>query len=149
NILMIIDINDPANPKEAARWWFPGQWTGGGEKPGEDWVEPDRGLREGLPKIWTFLHDITTYKDRAYLAYRDHGVIIMYISDIRKPTMVSQIKWSPPRKETHTALVSSFRRTEAGRILSSPPTRSSTPSNVRLVTCTSWMCVTKKIRCRF
>jgi LVIVD repeat-containing protein len=51
NILMILDINDPAHPKEVARWWFPGQWIAGGEKPGENWVEPDRGLREGLPKI--------------------------------------------------------------------------------------------------
>ena len=34
------------------------------------------GLREGLPKIWVALHDITTYKDRAYLAYRDQGIII-------------------------------------------------------------------------
>ncbi len=103
NILMIIDINDPANPKEVARWWFPGQWTAGGEKPGENWVEPDRGLREGLPKIWVALHDITTYKDRAYLAYRDKGVIILDISDVRKPTMISQIKWSPPEEgNTHS-----------------------------------------------
>ena len=103
NILMIIDINDPANPKEVARWWFPGQWTAGGEKPGENWVEPDRGLREGLPKIWVALHDITTYKDRAYLAYRDQGIIILDISDVRKPTMISQIKWSPPEEgNTHS-----------------------------------------------
>jgi len=47
---MIVDITNPAQPKEVARWWFPGQWTAGGEKPGENWVEPDRGLREGLPR---------------------------------------------------------------------------------------------------
>ena len=51
NILMIIDINDPANPKEVARWWFPGQWTAGGEKPGDNWVEPDRGLRKDCPRF--------------------------------------------------------------------------------------------------
>jgi hypothetical protein len=103
NILLIIDINDPAKPKEVARWWFPGQHTAGGEKPGEDWVEPDRGLREGLPKIWVALHDMTTYKDRAYLAYRDQGIIILDISDVRKPTMISQIKWSPPEEgNTHS-----------------------------------------------
>ncbi len=103
NILMIIDINNPAEPKEVSRWWFPGQWTAGGEKPGDNWVEPDRGLREGLPKIWVSLHDITTYKDRAYLAYRDEGVIILDISDIRKLTKVSQIKWSPPEEgNTHS-----------------------------------------------
>ncbi len=103
NILLIVDINDPANPKEIARWWFPGQWTAGGEKAGADWVEPDGGLRQGLPKIWVALHDITTYKDRAYLAYRDQGVIILDISDVRKPTKVSQIKWSPPEEgNTHS-----------------------------------------------
>lgn len=103
NILMIVDINDPANPKEVARWWMPGQHIAGGEKPGEDWVEPDRGLRVGLPKIWVALHDITTYKDRAYLAYRDEGVIILDISDIRKPAKISQIKWSPPEEgNTHS-----------------------------------------------
>jgi hypothetical protein len=103
NILIIVDINDPAKPKEVARWWFPGQWTGGGEKPGENWVDPDRGLREGLPKIWVMLHDITTYKDRAYLAYRDEGVVILDISDLRKPTKIGQIKWSPPEEgNTHS-----------------------------------------------
>jgi hypothetical protein len=68
NILLIVDINDPANPKEVARWWYPGQWIAGEEKPGENWVAPNGGLREGLPKIWVALHDITVYKDRAYLA---------------------------------------------------------------------------------
>jgi hypothetical protein len=103
NILIIADITDPAKPREVSRWWFPGQWTAGGEKRGENWVDPERGLREGLPKIWVFLHDITTYKDRAYLAYRDEGVIILDISDIRKPTKIGQIKWSPPEEgNTHS-----------------------------------------------
>jgi hypothetical protein len=103
NILIVVDINDPAAPKEVARWWFPGQWTAGGEKPADDWVEPDGGLREGLPKIWVALHDMTTYKDRAYLAYRDQGVIILDISDPAKPTKISQIKWSPPEEgNTHS-----------------------------------------------
>ena len=99
NILIIADITDPANPKEVSRWWYPGTWTAGGEKPGENWVEEN----EVLPKIWVYLHDITTYKDRAYLAYRDMGVIILDISDIRKPTMISQIRWSPPEEgNTHS-----------------------------------------------
>ncbi len=103
NILLILDINDPANPKEVARWWFPGQHTAGGEKPGDNWVEAGAGLRIGLPKIWVSLHDITTYKDRAYLAYRDEGVIILDISDVRKPTKIGQIKWSPPEEgNTHS-----------------------------------------------
>ena len=77
-ILLIVDINDPAKPKELSRWWFPGQHTAGGEKTGEGWID-DGGLREGLPKIWVSLHDMTTYKDRAYLAYRDQ-VSLFWIS---------------------------------------------------------------------
>ena len=30
---MVVDLSDPARPKEAGRWWFPGQNTGGGETP--------------------------------------------------------------------------------------------------------------------
>ena len=33
NIVMILDLKDPAKPEEAGRWWMPGQWTAGGEKP--------------------------------------------------------------------------------------------------------------------
>lgn len=58
NILIVVDITHPAKPKEVSRWWFPGQWTGGGEKPGENWID-DGGLREGLPKIWVSLHTKT------------------------------------------------------------------------------------------
>jgi hypothetical protein len=105
NILVIADINDPANPKEISRWWYPGSWTAGGEKLGENWLcgGGGAGLFQGLPKIWVYLHDVTVYKDRAYLAYRDQGVVILDVSDPRKPTMVSQIKWSPPEEgNTHS-----------------------------------------------
>ena len=102
NILVIVDINNPAQPKEIGRWWYPGTHTAGGEKPGEEWFA-DGGLFRGLPKIWTYLHDVTVYKDRAYLAYRDQGVIILDVSDPTKPKMISQIKWSPPEQgNTHS-----------------------------------------------
>ena len=32
NIVMILDLIDPARPMEVGRWWIPGQWTGGGEE---------------------------------------------------------------------------------------------------------------------
>ena len=34
NIVMILDLKDPARPEEVGRWWMPGQWTAGGERPG-------------------------------------------------------------------------------------------------------------------
>jgi hypothetical protein len=103
NILIIVDVTDPAKAREIARWWYPGQHTAGGETKPENWVTDAAGLRSRLPNIWVSLHDITVYKDRAYLAYRDQGVIILDISNIAKPTRVGQIKWSPPEEgNTHS-----------------------------------------------
>ena len=31
NIVMILDLIDPAKPIEVGRWWIPGQWQAGGE----------------------------------------------------------------------------------------------------------------------
>src|SRR3984893_7941535 len=36
NVAMIMDLKDPANPTEVGRWWMPGQWLAGGEKPSWD-----------------------------------------------------------------------------------------------------------------
>ena len=33
NIVMILDLKNPAKPEEVGRWWMPGQWTAGGETP--------------------------------------------------------------------------------------------------------------------
>ena len=42
NIVMILDLADPANPTEdGALWWIPGQWTAGGEPyPWDNWPSP-------------------------------------------------------------------------------------------------------------
>src|SRR5207247_154325 len=40
NIIMILDLAEPARPREVGRWWLPGQWTEGGEVAtwqGTDW----------------------------------------------------------------------------------------------------------------
>jgi len=33
NILVIYDLGDPKHPREASRWWMPGQNIATGEKP--------------------------------------------------------------------------------------------------------------------
>jgi hypothetical protein len=84
DILLIVDITDPRNPREVSRWWYPGQ--GPGETP--DWP-----LDAGLT---VQAHDLTTYGDRAYVAWRDKGLIILDISNISRPTRVGEINWSTP-----------------------------------------------------
>jgi len=82
HILQIVDIGDPANPVEVSRWWDEGQWRAGGEPPSVS---------------GTLLHGgAYVQSDRAYLPYGAGGLIILDISDIRKPHLVGRLRFSPP-----------------------------------------------------
>jgi hypothetical protein len=83
-IFMTIDLSDPANPREAGRYWLPGMHTAGGETP--DW---DSTRRNGL-------HHAIIHGDTAYGAWRDAGLVTMDISDRTKPALITQRNWSPP-----------------------------------------------------
>jgi hypothetical protein len=88
-ILIIVDITNPMNPHEVGRWWYPGMWHDGHEVP--TWATNDGSPGQtGTP---VQCHDITTYGDRAYVAWRDKGVIILDISNPRNPTRVGEINW--------------------------------------------------------
>jgi len=83
NIVMILDLADPANPVEVSRWWMPGQWAAGGET--RTW----KGYQHRC-------HHAIRDGDRLYVSYWHGGAVILDISDIAKPRLVSQIDWSPP-----------------------------------------------------
>lgn len=93
HILQIVDIDDPANPVEVSRWWRPGQWVAGGEG--------------GVP-FGTLLHGgAYVYGERAYLPYSAGGFVILDIADKRRPTLVSDLPFSPPFQSfiaVHTAV---------------------------------------------
>jgi hypothetical protein len=92
NIMMILDLKDPTRPEEVGRWWMPGQWVGGGEKP--DW--------EGTAHR---CHHPIRRGDRLYTSYWHGGFAILDISDMSKPKLISQLDWSPPYPcPTHTTL---------------------------------------------
>ena len=81
HIYQIVDISDPANPKEVSRWWRNGQWVAGGEA----------GVKDVM------LHGGAYVKgDRAYLPYSAGGFVILDISDAKKPRLVSDLPFSPP-----------------------------------------------------
>ncbi len=84
DILLAVYITNPAQPREVSRWWYPGQ--GPGETP--SWPT-DAG-------VTVQAHDLTTYRDRAYVAWRDAGVIILDISNPALPRKVGEINWSLP-----------------------------------------------------
>ncbi len=91
-IFVTIDMADPANPKEAGRYWLPGMNAAAGEKPLEGQA------RAGL-------HHAIVHGDTAYGAWRDGGLVIMDVSDRHSPELIVHRNWSPPfGGGTHNAL---------------------------------------------
>ncbi len=92
NVAMIMDLKDPAHPAEVGRWWMPGQWLAGGEKPTWD-------------KTMHRCHHPLRLGDRLYASYWFGGFVILDIDDLAKPKLVSGLDWSPPFAcPAHTAL---------------------------------------------
>jgi hypothetical protein len=97
NIVMILDLKDPARPQEVGRWWMPGQWSAGGEKPAWNGAAHK-------------CHHPLRYGNRLYTSYWHGGFVILDIEDMSKPAFVSGLDWSPPFPwPTHTALRIPFR----------------------------------------
>lgn len=82
NIYVIVDIADPANPREAGRWWVPGQHLAGGETAAKPGVS-----LHGPP---------VPVGDLVYLPYGSAGMIVLDISDVSAPGQVGELSFSPP-----------------------------------------------------
>jgi hypothetical protein len=91
--LIVVDLSDPTHPVEAGRWWFPGMHTAGGETP--TW---DPGRRFAL-------HHAVVTGDRAYCGWWDAGLVVLDVSDVRRPRLVSHLDFGAAESgATHTAL---------------------------------------------
>jgi hypothetical protein len=85
--LMIVDMHDPAQPKEAGRWWLPGTRVGDKE-PQPPRVAPfDAGIRMHTP-VWT-----PERPDRLYVGWIDGGLVILDIADKAHPKLVMHRSW--------------------------------------------------------
>jgi len=89
-IWMTVDMADPTDPQLAARWWWPGQWDGGGEVP--DWASGHR----------VAAHHALTEGDHAYLGYDDANLVVLDVSDVVNPREVARLDW--PGGATHTCM---------------------------------------------
>ena len=86
-MLMIVDLQDPKNPKEAGRWWLPGTKVGD-EAPAPARVAPfDSGFRLHTPLV------PRERPDRVYMGWIDGGIVVLDIADKSKPKLVSNISW--------------------------------------------------------
>ena len=103
NIVMILDLVDPARPVEVGRWWIPGQWTAGGEAyPWDDYVPPR-------------CHHPIRMGDRLYVSYWHHGFFILDISDMSKPKADRARQYEPGVSRIPPIPACRFRRTLKGR----------------------------------
>ena len=93
-IFIVIDMADPAHPKEAGRYWLPGMNLAAGEKP--NWPTPNG--RYGC-------HHGVVSGDIAYCAWRDAGIAILDLADRSAPRLITHKTWSPPfQGGTHNCL---------------------------------------------
>ncbi len=96
--LMIVDMTNPRQPKEAGRWWMPGTRTGDVAPPVPR-LKIDSGYR-----MHTLLVD-PKRPNRAYVAWIDGGVVVLDISDKAKPRLVGhKADYPPDTGFTHTVL---------------------------------------------
>jgi hypothetical protein len=96
-IWVIVDLSDPTHPVEAGRWWWPGMWRGGGEA--STWPHGKRYAA----------HHALLDGDTAYLGYGDAGMVVLDVSNVTSPQLVSHLEWSPGG-DTHTCLPLPTRR---------------------------------------
>jgi hypothetical protein len=95
----IVDVRDPTRPAEVGRWWLPGTREGDAEPAPARHPKFDSGFRA---------HNTNVYPqrpDRAYVGYIDGGAIVLDISDMAHPHLVSRWDYHPPMPGfTHTVL---------------------------------------------
>jgi hypothetical protein len=93
-ILITIDMQDPAKPQIAGRYWLPGMNFGAGEK--SDW--PTETGRYGL-------HHAIVDGDTAYCSWRDACLVVVDVADRANPKLITHQRWFPPiGGGTHNAL---------------------------------------------
>lgn len=86
-IYMIVDVSDPKNPKEAGRWWAPGQHVGGGEQ----FV---RGVTPTLHGAQSNSDDTLGFF--SILGDPPGGLIFLDIKDKAHPKQLSYLRLNPP-----------------------------------------------------
>lgn len=93
-IYRILDLSRPDRPEEVGRWWIPGQWTGGGERP--DWPASWHVRVHGPPFV---------VGDRCYVGCTDWGWAILDVGSFSQPKLVTRHTFHPPFGDMlHTAL---------------------------------------------
>ncbi|HXC27043.1 MAG TPA: hypothetical protein VNV38_03740 [Stellaceae bacterium] len=85
--LMIVDVSNPKEPKEAGRWWLPGTRVGDAAEPPPRVEVLDAGMRLHTPTV------PADQPNRLYAGWIDGGWVILDISDKAHPKIVVRRSW--------------------------------------------------------
>lgn len=102
NIYQIVDISDPARPKEAGRWAVPGQQKVPGAMADQPPSQAQRSAMQAFgidPSAAEAVHQHgppVIVGDQAWLAYGGAGLIVLDIRDVARPRLISRLAFSPP-----------------------------------------------------
>lgn len=99
NIYVIVDISDKTNPREAGRWWVPGQREDerNSAKTHQDKTLPHtHGFCCGSGEHVSLHGPPYVVDDLVYLPYGAAGMIILDISDVTHPKPLGSLNFSPP-----------------------------------------------------
>ena len=83
---MVVDMNNPAHPREVGRWWMPGTRVGDKER-SPPRVSIDSGIRMHTPIV------SAERPDRAYVGWIDGGFVILDIADKAHPKLIAHRSW--------------------------------------------------------
>ncbi|HVY99116.1 MAG TPA: hypothetical protein VHA35_06435 [Dongiaceae bacterium] len=83
-IMIVIDLADPAHPREYGRFWLPGMNLAAGET--LNW--PSASGRYGC-------HHPIVHGDIAYCSWRDACLVVVDLADRAKPKLLAHRMWSP------------------------------------------------------
>jgi hypothetical protein len=121
--MLIVDYGDPTKPVLVSDFHVVGQHTGETFAP-QDQVNPD-----GTPQL-PYCHEVNYYQNRAYLAYRDAGMIVLDVTDRANPKQLARYDYVPPYNggslgAAHTFIPVGYKDFESAPTLSQstqPPT---------------------------
>lgn len=106
----VLDISDPAAPRLAGRWWWPGQATGQGEQysPADEAKMTTGRPAGGMQGPPLSLHGGPYIEgDRAYCAWMRAGFVLLDVSTPTEPQFISALPAYPPLGSSiavHTAI---------------------------------------------
>ena len=85
NILLVVDLADPRNPREVGRWWVAGQ-------------APDEPITwDPEEERFHYLHGpVYVLGDRGYASWGHAGFILLDMSDPTRPKQLGRLDISPP-----------------------------------------------------